>query len=124
MNIRNHIATDGLDKSLGGNLGMDVKIKYADGSTQTGLRAMVLYDKIVIDPESGEEIVIKETSVTLSKYRLNQPINAGDKIYIEYPKSPDDQTVKLYEIMDGDKAPIENGSIGYITIYPKTTDQA
>lgn len=123
MDLRKHIATDGLRLSMGSGFNIPVNLIYPSGNHQTGLISQVLYDRFGEDPDTGDEIVIKETRITLIKADLDEVINAGDKLSISYPLDPANPTVLTTEMMDEDRAPIDGGSIGFITIFPFTTEQ-
>jgi len=123
MDLRKHIATDGIRLSMGSGFNIPINLKYPSGETQTGLIAQVLYDRFAEDPETGDEIVIKETRISLIKADLDEVITAGDKLAISYPLDPANPTVLTTEMMDTDRAPIDGASIGFITIFPFTTEQ-
>ena len=110
--------------SMGSSFNIPVNLKYPDGSEQTGLIAQVLYDREGIDPDTGDEIVVNETRITLIKADLDQEISVGMNLAVEYPPDPANQDILTTEIMNGDKAPVDGGSIGFITIFPKKTEQS
>jgi hypothetical protein len=130
MNIREHIATEGLKTSIEGNYGLPVILIPPDGieiNTNTDgdqLKGQVLYDRERMDPDNGDLISIGETKVTLRKTALSQvPVN-GETWYCKVPINPafpDVMTDKY--LVEGSRAIVDGRSMGFITLTPITAGQ-
>lgn len=123
MNLREHIATDGLTRSIEGNFGLEVGITYPDGDDQT-LKAQVLYDTESLDPENGDLISVENTFVTFVKANLDQEItNGGGKYYFKIPKSPS-SSEQIAGMFDGSKSLIDGESVGFVRVPLTDPEQA
>ena len=129
MNLREHIATNGLKASIEGNFGLSVVLIDPDGDTidtnEDGntLKGQVLYDRIGEDPETGDEIVVKEISVSLRKSALSRVPQAGETWKISFPLDPADPNTLTTHLLTKNKAPVTGGSIGFIKYFPAEVDQ-
>ena len=128
-NLRTHIATNGLKRSIEGNFGIAVELTDPDGNDITTneagetLKAQVLYDFDSIDPESGNMIVVEETQVSIRKTALARVPAAGEKWGIRIPVDPSDPSTLTQYLINTDEAPVGGSSIGFITLNLKQVDQ-
>ena len=120
FNLREYVYQQMIPRATSRN-GETVDITYADGTSQTGVNAQVLYDTEAIDPEEGVLISVKKTFVTVAIYDLDQ---AKENIrYIKYPSYPGATTQKS-GMFDGSKAAIDGESAGFIRIPITETEQS
>lgn len=130
LNLREHIATNGLKLSIEGNYGLPVVLVYLDGVTvdtnEVGdvLKGQVLYDKLGLDPETGDEIIIDEISISLRKSALSRIPQAGERLYIKFPLDPSQPDVLTAHILTEDRAPADGGSIAFIKVFPQSVEQS
>ena len=121
MNLREHIATEGLKMSIEGNYGLSIELTTPSGNViKTNvegeqLKGQVLYDREGIDPETGDLIVIGETRVTIRRSALAEVPNAGETW------NPD---VLTSYIIDEDQSGIDGQSVGFITLKLKQIVQS
>ncbi len=131
MNLREHIATEGLKRSIEGNYGLPVILITPDGieiETNTDgdqLKGQVLYDRDTLDPENGDLISFGETRVTLRKTALSRvPVN-GETWYCKIPVNPAFPAVMTDKcLVEGTKAITDGQSMGFITLKPVTAEQS
>jgi hypothetical protein len=130
LNLREYIATNGLKLSIEGNFGLPVVLIDPDGVTidtnEVGdpLKGQVLYDKFGIDPETGDEIIIDETSVSLRKTALSRVPVAGERWKIKFPLDPSQPDVLTIHLLTEDHAPVDGGSIAFIKLLPQSVEQS
>ena len=130
FNLRTHIATNGLKRSIEGNFGMPVELTDPDGEDITTnedgdtLKAQILYDFDSIDPESGNLIVVTETHVVLRKTALSRVPLAGEIWGIRIPLNPDDPDTLTQLMINTDEAPVGGSSVGFILLNLKQVDQS
>jgi len=130
MNIRTHIATDGLTTMIEGNFGFPVELTAPDGTeiklNENGvtLKGQVLYDREAIDPESGDLKTVQETTVTLRKTALSRIPLAGETWKVAIPLDPALPAVLTTHLINSDKAPIDGDSIGFIKIFLQNVEQS
>lgn len=130
FNLRNHIARDGLKRSIEGNFGMQIELITPDGIEITQnedgetLKAQVLYDRENIDPESGNLIVIKETRVVIRRSALSRVPEEGETWQVKIPINPALQNVLTQFLCNADESPEGGQSSGFITLKLKDVDQS
>ncbi len=130
MNIRTHIATNGLKTSMEGNFGLPVELITPDGQiinkNEVGddLKGQVLYDKDGIDPESGDLAVVKETTVSLRITALSRVPLAGEIWQVKIPINPAFPDVLGDFLINSDKSPITGQSMGFIKLFLKDVEQS
>ena len=118
MNIRTHIATDGLTTMIEGNFGLPVELTAPDGIeiklNENGftLKGQILYDREALDPESGDLKTVQEIMVTLRKTALSRIPLAGETWKVAIPLDPALPTVLTTHLTNSDKAPIDGGRYG------------
>jgi len=129
-NLRTHIATNGVKRSIEGNFGIAVELTDPDGNDITTnevgetLKAQVLYDYDSIDPESGNMIVVEETQVSIRKTALARVPAAGEIWGIRIPVDPAFPDTLTQYLINTDEAPVGGSSIGFITLNLKQVDQS
>lgn len=130
MNLRKHIATSGLKLSLeSGGFGLPVELIAPDGTeiktNEVGdkLKGQVLYDADGIDPESGDLIVVEETTVTLRITALSRVPLAGENWGVKIPVNPAIPDVLTQFIVNTDKSLTNGRSIGFIKLFLKDAEQ-
>ena len=130
LNLREHIATAGLKRSIEGNFGLPVVLIDPDGGTidtnEVGdiLKGQVLYDRLGIDPETGDEIIIDEISISLRKSALSRVPVAGERWDIKFPLDPSQPDIMTAHILTEDRAPVDGGSIAFIKVFPQSVEQS
>lgn len=130
MNIRTHLATDGLKKMIEGNFGLPVELTAPDGTeiklNENGvtLKGEVLYDREAIDPESGDLKTVQEIMVTLRKTALFRVPKVGEKWKVAIPLSPSLPTVLTTHLINSGQAPVDGDSIGFIKLFLKKVEQS
>lgn len=125
MNLRT-LAENDLALTLEGDWGIPVKltdpdgVKYETTADDRPLKGQVLWDRVKIDPDTGEEFVVQEPVVTLRKSSLARVPKYGEKWQVEIPVNPVDlETFETY-VFDGRTRSIEGGeSLGIIRLYPQ-----
>lgn len=130
MNIREHIATNGLKLSIEGGFGLPVELIAPDGTeiklNEVGetLKGQILYDADGIDPETGDLIVVKETTVSLRITALSAVPVSGENWAVKIPVNPAFPTVLTQFLIDSDKAITTGQSMGFIKLYLKDAEQS
>jgi len=130
FDLNQHIATTGLETSLEGNYGSLIELTAPDGETiktnEKGLplKGQVLYDRIGVDPETADEIVVNEISVSLRKSALSRVPESGESWKISFPLDPADPDTLTTHMLTEDHAPIDGGSIGFIKLFPQEAVQS
>lgn len=130
MNIREHIATKGLKLSIEGNFGLPVELIAPDGTEITKnevgetLKGQILYDSDGIDPETGNLIVVKETTVSLRITALSRVPVPGEKWAVKIPVNPAFPTVLTQFLIDSDEAITTGQSMGFIKLHLKDAEQS
>jgi len=130
MNIRTHLATDGLKKMIEGNYGMPVELTDPDGVEYTTnedgdtLKGEVLYDREAIDPESGELKTVQEIKVSLRKTALSRIPKSGETWKVAIPLSPALPTVLTTFLLNSDQSIMAGSSIGFVSLFPKEVEQS
>lgn len=100
-------------------------VKYAlDAETNETLKAVqILYDRKEIDPDSGEQIMVKEPVVTLALSSLSRVPKDGENWSVQFPMDPTKPDVLTTFLFTSDKAFKDGQSLGFIRIYPQKADQ-
>lgn len=130
MNIRTHVATNGLKRMLEGNFGIPIVLVAPDGTKistdESGntLKGQVLYDHDSIDPDTGDLTNTKEIRVTLRKSALSRVPLPGEVWKISIPTDTSDLTAFTTYLLNGDESPVDGGSAGFITLKPKQVIQS
>ena len=130
MNLREHVATDGLKLSMEGNFGLPVVLIDPDGATidtnedDDTLKGQVLYDRIAEDPETGDEIVINEVQISIRKTALSRVPKKGETWKIAFPLDPSDPDTLTTHLLSKNRAPIGGSSVGFVKLFPGDVDQS
>lgn len=112
-----------LEKSIEGNFRLPVVLIDPDGvvydHTVDGrpLCGLVLYDSKLLNPETGEGMMVPYERVTMRRSSLARLPLSGEKWIVKIPSHPTpDSPLVAYAITP--TRPISHGrSIGYITLY-------
>lgn len=115
MNLREHIATTGIQRSIKGNFGLPVDIIFADGTEQLQEKAQVLYDTEALDPDNGDMLSVKATQVTFVKADLDQEITNSSVAAFKVPKTPQNLETETY-VYDKKKALVDGATVGFIRV--------
>lgn len=121
MNIR-ALAEQHLGESLEGGYGIEVILTGPDGKQQP-VKGQVLYSRKVLNPVTGEDIIINEPVVVLRVSSLDPVPKTAEQWFIQMPVSPVEGAAKENFLMDKGKAVEGGASIGFIRLYPKKADQ-
>ena len=79
------------------------------------LTGQILYDTVVVRPETGLETVIPDPVVTLRRSSLSRVPGAGEKWMCIIPKDPSTTAPKVLHLVS--RAPQDGRSIGFIRLY-------
>lgn len=107
---------------------IDTSLNSADPENPDPLRGQVLYDTIVQNPDTGGEIIVRKTVVSLRRSSLSRIPLPGEEWAIKYPDPPfpdenGDYTF-VTKIVDGIRAPEDGKSIGFIRLYIDEVEQS
>jgi hypothetical protein len=109
---------------------MPVELTAPDGTEITKnevgdtLKGQILYDKNEIDPETGNLMVIKETSVSLRVTALSRVPLPGETWQIKIPLNPAFPTVLTQFLIDTDRSMTDGQSLGFAKLYLKKVVQS
>jgi len=92
-------------------------IKYTLNTDGDPLGGQVLNDSIKINPQTGEEELVKNPVVTLRRSTLIKVPIAGEVWSVEIPISPDPLADKKLYTIGAMRASDDGESIGYIRLY-------
>ncbi len=130
VNLRTHIATAGLKRSIEENFGLPVELIAPDGSEITEnedeetLKGQVLYDFDGVDPESGDLVSVKETRVSLRITALSRVPLSSETWGIRIPVNPAFPTVLTQYLCSPDEAIGGGQSMGFIMLKLKESKQS
>lgn len=125
VNLRERVEQD-LSFSLEGtDWGLPVQLVAPDGtvqifkkdSTEDLLMGQVLYETIRVNPDSGEEIVVREPVVTLRRTSLNRIPAEGEKWAVKIPEKPSLTANLITYLLDESRPPEGGEAIGFIRLY-------
>lgn len=129
VNLREKAEQD-LEVTLEGAFSLPVILIAPDGETidtseNTGdpLTGQVLYDTVMTDPTTGEQIIINEPIVSLRRSSLSRVPIAGEKWSVKIPIDPSTTGTMITHIIDATKSPEGGRSIGFIRLYLKKAAQ-
>lgn len=98
-------------------------VKIITNNAGEPLTGQVMYESIVINPDTGEEIVVANPVVTLRRSSLPRIPAAGEKWLVRIPVDPTDGAPLADFIFDATRAPGGSRSIGYIKLYLRRAQQ-
>lgn len=130
-NLRERAEAD-LKKTLEKDFGLPVELivpgtgAIINTSVHDGtvLQGQVLYSSIETNPESGEKIIVNLPVVVLRLSSLSRVPQAGERWGVKIPTIPNPLAAKETFIIDPDRSPEYNQSIGYIKLYLKKAKQS
>jgi len=80
------------------------------------LSGQILYDTLIVDPQSGLEMVVHKPVVTLRRSSLGSSIPAaGEGWGVMIPETPDRNATKVLHYIE--RAPEDGKSIGFVRLY-------
>jgi len=91
-----------------------IQTKSANDPT-LDLSGQILYDTLVVDPQSGLEMVIHKPVVTLRRSSLDVIPEAGKGWGVRIPETPDPTANKTLHYVE--RAPEDGKAIGFIRLY-------
>lgn len=116
------LAENHLGITLEGAASKEVILTDPDGAIQT-VRGQVLYDKTVLNPMTGQDVVTNEPVVSLRISSLTRVPQKRERWFIKIPVSPVSGAPVEDFVLDGGRAQEGGASIGYIRLYPKKAKQ-
>lgn len=130
INLR-ELAESDLATSLEGEYGLPVELTSPDGVIQTTkkdssdlLQGQILYDTVLVDPATLEQMTVNLPIVSLRRSSLDRIPLAGETWHIKFPTAPSRTAAKMNFLMSADRAPGGGGSIGFIKIYVQKAVQS
>jgi hypothetical protein len=129
VNLRKQAELD-LGQTLEGEFSLPVfltdpdGVKYTLATSGDPLVGQILYDKIKIDPETGEEIAVKNPIVSLRRSSLTRIPQAGEVWQVQIPITPDPDAAKVSFILGKARGPEGGASIGFIRLYLQEAEQS
>jgi hypothetical protein len=131
MNVRTQAIQD-LKKNNIDDFGLPIVLIDPDGVTyetdnETGqvLKSpQILYDQTKINPETGEEFIVKEPVITICKKSLSRVPVQGEKWGIRFPLDPLDPDTLTTFVITGDHAIEDGESLGFIQVFPQKAEQS
>lgn len=128
--LKNHIPNSGLKLMLEGAYGELVElIPPEDGveitTNEDGdpLRGQVLRDFQMLDPETGDPVVVAKGIVTLRKSALRLVPQVGETWSVRIQRNPDDESVMDTYVINTDESIMGGSTAGFITLMLKTLEQ-
>jgi len=125
MNLREQAESDLFDtlEDQETGFGLPVVLIAPDGTKQDksandptlDLSGQILYDTLVVDPQSGLEMVIHKPVISLRRSSLDQIPVAGEGWGVMIPETPDRTATKVLHTIE--RAPEDGKSIGFIRLY-------
>jgi hypothetical protein len=92
------------------------------GQTQS-VTGQVLYDRRVLNPDTGDEMVIPEPVVSLRRSSLDPVPQPGEKWIVQIPTTPSSTAELETFVVNFDRAPEGGASIGFIRLYLQRATQ-
>ena len=128
-NLREQMEID-LNDMIESEFIMPVELTGPDGITQlysannigSLLGGRTQSHSTVVDPETGEKILVEIPVVTLRLSSLNRVPVAGETWFIKIPVSPASGAAKQSYIMSPTRAPVVMTDLGTINIYLQKID--
>lgn len=133
MNIR-ELAERDLAKTLEdpkSGFGLPAELTSPDGveqifkknSTTELLTGQILYETVLIDPQTGEQKIIPLPNVSLRIASLDRVPLPKEDWFVRIPIDPSLTAPKFSFVLSGDRDPDTMRSIGYITLYLQKATQ-
>lgn len=87
------------------------------------LTGQVLYETLVLNPSTGEEIIVSKPVVSLRRSSLIRMPDVDENWIVKIPETPDPDADLIDYVIDKGR-PLEGGkSIGFIRLYLKAVEQ-
>ena len=123
INLR-ELAESDLDHTLEGEYGLPVELTSPDGVIQTTkkdstdlLQGQILYDTVLTDPATLEQMIVNLPIVSLRRSSLDRIPLPGEPWHVRIPITPSATAAKQDFIASADRAPGGGGSIGFVKLY-------
>lgn len=118
------LAESDLSTTLEGEFALPVEITSPDGVIQTTkkdssdlLQGQVLYDQVLTDPVTLEQMITNLPIVSLRRSSLDRVPLPGETWHLRIPIVPNVTADKVDFIASADRAPGGGASIGFIKLY-------
>lgn len=129
INLREQIEADLLE-TLEGEFGLPVVLIDPDGVTydksandpENDLVGQVLYDTMIENPETGQDIIVHKPVVTLRRSSLGRVPVSGEKWVVKIPIVPQYDAEKVTFSLE--RPAEEGGAIGFIRLYLMEIEQS
>ena len=126
--LREQIESD-LGTTLEGDFGLPVELIAPDGTIYDSsfndpefpLMGQILYDTLVVDPDTGAEMIVHKPVVTLRRSSLEVVPQDGEDWAVRIPIVPDRTATK--ETFKLERPLEEGGAIGFIRLYLTRAEQ-
>jgi hypothetical protein len=120
-NLRQQAEAD-LAFTLEGDFSLPVELTDPDGLKQS-VTGQVLYDTVVVSPDTGQEVVVNNPVITLRRSSLNRIPGPAENWFVKIPTTPSATAEMSDFVIDTDRPPEGGGSIGFIRLYLKKASQ-
>ena len=129
-NLR-ELAESDLDTTLEGDYGLPVELTDPDGVIYTTkkdstdlLMGQILYDTVLVDPATLEQMTVNLPIVSLRRSSLDRIPLAGETWHVRIPVTPSLTATKVDFLISGDRAHGGGASIGFIKLYLQKATQS
>ncbi len=99
-------------------------IKYTETNNQKPLVGQVIFERIGIDPDTGEDMVVLEASVTLRLSSLTRVPEDGETWFVRMPSKPSPTAPLANYIFSKDRPASGSQSLGIITLFVQKAKQS
>ncbi len=129
-NLR-ELAESDLSTTLEGDFGLPVELTDPDGVIYTTkkdstdlLMGQILYDTVLTDPATLEQMTVNLPIVSLRRSSLTRIPLAGETWHVRIPITPSLTATKQDFLISKDRAPDGGASIGFIKLYLQKATQS
>ena len=128
INLR-ELAESDLGHTVEGEFSLPVFLTSPDGVTyetnneNQPLVGQVVYDQVLINPDTGQSFSVRNPAVTLRQSTLTRIPLPGEKWLVEVPETPSQTANKKQYLMGSTRNPQDGASIGFITLYLEDAEQ-
>lgn len=131
MNLRERVESD-LATSIEGRWGLPVSLvspdgvrqDYKKGSLTQRLKGQIIYDIVRLNPDTGEEVVIRTPVVSLRRSSLERIPLAGENWIVEIPETPSESADLAPYVLSFNRPPEGGQSVGFIRLYLQQVEQS
>lgn len=99
-------------------------VEYTTNNRGEILSGQVLFHRTVINPDTGEAMVVSKPVVTLRRSSLTRIPVDGETWFVRIPNEPDPDATKENYILDSSSALQDGASLGIIRLYLNQVSQS